>query len=114
VFKWASTEIENLDLLSPLQPIPFLPKSVSTRATQSKVILFYRDGTSDKTYEVWYEKNAQKYALYTAHGRRGGTLKKKLEETDLDITSAEIAMDVIVSGKKKKGYTENVSGVPFS
>src|SRR5688572_9148567 len=41
-----------------------------------RTTLCYREGTSDKIYEVTLEPKGKGYVVNVAYGRRGGTLKK--------------------------------------
>ena len=78
------------------------------------VTLFYREGSSDKIYQVAIEPNGNQFVVNFAFGRRGSTLSTGTKtQTPVDIEAAGKIFEKLVNEKKAKGYTEGESGTPY-
>lgn len=78
------------------------------------VHLHYREGSSDKVYQVKLEPKGDGFTVDIAYGRRGATLNtgtKTQEPVDYD--QAKHIYDTLVRSKLAKGYTPNEHGTPF-
>lgn len=83
--------------------------------TINQVALFYKEGSSDKVYNVQLvEKDSGEYAVNFQYGLRGSTLTTGSKiETD-DQSKAKKEYDKLVKSKTAKGYTEETTGAVFS
>lgn len=82
--------------------------------TPQSVCLFFREGGSDKVYNVQLEEANGLWSVRMQNGRRGKALTSR---TKVENTSYEIALkeyEKAVLAKTKKGYTPDESGVAFS
>jgi len=78
------------------------------------VFLSYREGTSDKVYQVTIEAQGEAYLVNFAFGRRGNTLQTGTKtQTPVDLPLAQKLFDKLVKEKTAKGYTTDVSGTPY-
>jgi predicted DNA-binding WGR domain protein len=70
--------------------------------------LYYREGNSDKVYEVdLCEVSPERYVVNFRYGRRGSNLREGVETVQaLPLTEAQRAFDKLVGSKVKKGYQE--------
>ena len=73
-----------------------------------QVILFYREGSSDKVYEVdLCEVGVGRYVVNFRYGRRGAVLKEGTKTaTPVALAAAEREFNDLVESKRKKGYQE--------
>lgn len=79
------------------------------------VTLYFTDGSSDKTYSAQVEKSGSGYVVNFQFGRRGGTLNAGTKTSSpVSLDEAEKIFDKLVQSKMDKGYTQNVSGVPYA
>jgi hypothetical protein len=70
-----------------------------------RTTLYYREGTSDKVYEVTLEPKGKGYVVNVAYGRRGGTMKKDLKTPKpLPAYEAGQIHAGLVRDKVAKGY----------
>lgn len=71
--------------------------------------LFFREGNSDKVYEVdLCESGAGEYIVNFRYGRRGASLKEGTKTIfPVSLAEAEKVFDGLVQEKKRKGYTES-------
>ena len=106
----------------PPEPAPklLIPIVPSDALTIKAVTLYYtkHSENSDKVYKLSIEKEPKyKDAYYVkfAYGKRGKTLKDGLK-TKIAVTlmEAQRIYATFYDEKKSEGYTENVSGVPYS
>lgn len=76
--------------------------------------LHYREGASDKVYQVQLEAKGDGFVILVAYGRRGSTLQTGTK-TSSPIAYAEALaiFNRVVREKKSKGYTESESGTPY-
>jgi predicted DNA-binding WGR domain protein len=70
--------------------------------------LYYREGNSDKVYEVdLCEVSPDRYVVNFRYGRRGSNLREGVETVQaLPLNEAQRAFDKLVGSKVKKGYQE--------
>ncbi len=70
--------------------------------------LYYREGSSDKVYEVdLCEVSPGRYVVNFRYGRRGSNLREGVETVQaLPLNEAQRAFDKLVASKVKKGYQE--------
>jgi predicted DNA-binding WGR domain protein len=71
-----------------------------------KTTLQFKEGTSDKTYEVWLEAtpSGKSYKVNFAYGRTGGNLKAATKTPRaVALEKAEEVFEKLVAEKKKKG-----------
>ncbi len=70
--------------------------------------LYYREGTSDKVYEVdLCEVSPDRYVVNFRYGRRDSNLREGVETVQaLPLSEAQRAFDKLVGSKVKKGYQE--------
>lgn len=80
--------------------------------TIKSIALFFREGSSDKVYNVQIIEDGGKYSTLASWGRRGGNLTHatKAERTTLD--GAEREYDKIVKEKRGKGYQVSTTAAP--
>jgi len=76
--------------------------------------LYYREGSSDKVYQVTIEPRGNGYAVTIAYGRRGNTLTTGTK-THFPVLLAEARRiyNKLVKEKMAKGYTVGESGTPY-
>jgi len=81
--------------------------------TIKSVSLFFREGTSDKQYNVLLLETSGGYVVHGQNGRRGGTMTTQVKTpVPVSIRVAEKVYDDLVREKKvKKGYKEGNSAV---
>jgi bifunctional non-homologous end joining protein LigD len=82
--------------------------------TEDWVTLYYREGASDKVYQVRIEPEGKLFAVQFAYGRRGSTMTTGTK-TSLPVPydTARIIFTKLVNEKKAKGYSEGVNGTPY-
>ena len=80
------------------------------------VTLHYRDGGSDKVYQVWVApKGGGLYAVEYAYGRRGSTLKTGTKTASpVSHGKAHEILWKLVRQKLDKGYTPGADGTPYA
>jgi bifunctional non-homologous end joining protein LigD len=78
------------------------------------VHLFFREGSSDKVYNVHLSQGSAGWDVRFQNGRRGKALRDGVKIEGADYASALKEFEKIVSAKIKGGYTEQEGGVAFS
>jgi bifunctional non-homologous end joining protein LigD len=79
-----------------------------------QVSLYYRQGSSDKVYQVSIEPADGRFVVNFAYGRRGSTLSTGTKTTaPVEYDEARNIFAKLVSEKKAKGYTEGEDGTPY-
>jgi bifunctional non-homologous end joining protein LigD len=78
------------------------------------VHLFFREGSSDKVYNVHLTECAGGWDVRFQNGRRGKALRDGVKIEGADFDSALKIFEKTVASKIKGGYTEQESGVAFS
>lgn len=80
-----------------------------------KVSLAYREGGSDKVYEVSVEPSGAGFVVNFAYGRRGSALKTGTKTlAPVTIEAAVKCYEGIVREKVGKGYSPGETGTPFA
>lgn len=88
----------------------FQPK----KGNMKNITLYYREGSSDKVYQVAIEPMGNQFAVNFAYGRRGSTLQTGTKtQSPVDHATAEKIFNRLVNEKKAKGYTEGENGTPY-
>lgn len=78
------------------------------------ITLYYKEGSSDKIYQVDVEPVDGGYNVNFAYGRRGSTLTTGTKNTSpLSEADALKLADKLVNEKKAKGYTPGPDGTPY-
>ena len=76
--------------------------------------LYYREGSSDKVYQVGIEPAGELFVVNFAFGRRGSTLSTgRKTPSPVDHESAKRIFDKLVREKLAKGYTPGPEGTPY-
>src|SRR6267154_1103378 len=76
--------------------------------------LYFREGSSDKVYQVAIEPAGELFVVNFAYGRRGSTLQTGTKtQSPVDHTEAARIFTKLVSEKKAKGYTPGEDGTPY-
>ena len=78
--------------------------------------LYYREGSSDKVYQVSLEQNGspEKFLVRFAFGRRGSTLQTGTKtHVPVDYDTALRTFNHLVASKLAKGYTPSQDGTPY-
>lgn len=76
-----------------------------TATIVKSVALFFRDGTSDKEYNVTLEESGGGYVVNFSYGRRGNaTATGTKTSSPVSLSEAEKAYDKLVTEKMGKGY----------
>lgn len=80
---------------------------------KQSVSLYFREGTSDKQYNVLLLETNGGYLVHGQNGRRGGTMTLQVKTpVPVSLRVAEkIYEDLVREKKVKKGYTEGQSAV---
>ena len=87
---------------------------MSASTTPETITLYYREGSSDKTYQASIEPKAGGFVVNFAFGRRGSTLQTGTKTAQpVDYAAAKKIYDKLVAEKTAKGYTPGESGTPY-
>jgi bifunctional non-homologous end joining protein LigD len=79
-----------------------------------QITLYYRQGASDKVYQVRLEPRDGGYVVTFAYGRRGATLATGTKtQTPVAYDEAKRIYEQLVAGKTAKGYTPGADGTPY-
>jgi len=71
------------------------------------VSLFFREGTSDKQYNIHIIETDKGHLVHGFNGRRGGTLKVQNKTLiPVSLGAAQQIFDKLYKDKTRKGYTE--------
>lgn len=82
--------------------------------TKEKIKLFYREGRSDKVYQVQLEECDGGFVVNFQFGRRGSTLRSGTKTSSpVPYEKAKTMCDRLVTEKKARGYTEDEDGTPY-
>ena len=81
---------------------------------EKSAYLYFREGSSDKVYNVHLRQGSDGWSVTFENGRRGKPLREGEKGKGLDLASAERLWSKTVDAKIRKGYTEQESGVAFS
>ena len=76
--------------------------------------LYYREGSSDKVYQVAVEPKGDQFVVNFAYGRRGATLQTGTKtQSPVDHARAVSIFEKLVREKTAKGYTAGEDGTPY-
>jgi bifunctional non-homologous end joining protein LigD len=76
--------------------------------------LYYREGSSDKVYQVSLEPIGDLFVVNFAFGRRGSTLNTGTKKSSpVDYGTGKAIYDKLVREKTAKGYTPGEDGTPY-
>ena len=82
--------------------------------TIQQTTLYFREGSSDKVYQVTLEPAGERFAVNFAYGRRGSTLSTGTKtNVPVDHARATAIFGQLVREKRAKGYTPGNSGTPY-
>src|SRR3954451_22300950 len=89
-------------------------KSMLVETPTESTTLYYREGSSDKVYQVSLEPIGDLFLVNFAYGRRGSAFSTGTKtNSPVDYDEAKRIFDKLVREKKAKGYTEGPSGTPY-
>lgn len=78
-------------------------------------ILYYREGSSDKIYQVAIEQVNGGFVVNFAFGRRGTTLQTGTKTSSpVPYEKAKAIFDKLIASKLAKGYTPGAEGTPYA
>jgi bifunctional non-homologous end joining protein LigD len=81
----------------------------------NQTTLYYREGSSDKVYQVFLETSGDQFVVNFAFGRRGSTLQTGTKTTNpVDYETASKLFTRLVKEKQAKGYTPGEDGTPYT
>jgi bifunctional non-homologous end joining protein LigD len=92
---------------SPVREVPEMSEALSAR-------LYFREGSSDKVYNVQLDGSADLWTVEFQYGRRGIALTAGTKIFDVPYEKARAVFDKLVREKVAKGYTEMEDGVRFT
>lgn len=82
---------------------------------EKSIALRFKNGGSDKAYNVSLERAGDGWVVNTSHGKYGGTLKAGTKtQAPVDFDKAQKIYDKTVGAKTSKGYSPEGDGVAFS
>jgi bifunctional non-homologous end joining protein LigD len=81
---------------------------------QMSVFLYFREGSSDKVYNVHLTEGSGGWDVRFQNGRRGKPLRDGVKVEGAAYADAQKEFDKVVSSKIKGGYTEQENGAAFS
>jgi bifunctional non-homologous end joining protein LigD len=85
-----------------------------TSSIPQRATLYFREGTSDKVYQVALEPAGERFVVNFAYGRRGSTLSTGTKtNVPVDLDRARTIFAQLVREKTAKGYTPGESGTPY-
>lgn len=88
--------------------------STSAPAARESVTLYYREGSSDKVYQVSLEPAGEGFLVSFAYGRRGSTLSTGTKTSHpVPFDEAKSIYDRLVREKMAKGYTPGEDGAAY-
>jgi bifunctional non-homologous end joining protein LigD len=78
------------------------------------ITLYFKQGGSDKVYQVRLEPAGEGWVVNFAYGRRGSTMTTGTKTpTAVNYDAAKAIYDQLVNEKKAKGYTRDEDGTPY-
>lgn len=82
--------------------------------SNQSISLYFREGTSDKVYEVDLISQGGGYVVNFRNGRRGGPLKSGTKtDSPVPLEEARDIYDKLVKAKTAKGYSPGAAGVAY-
>ena len=83
--------------------------------TAENITLYYREGSSDKTYQAAIEPKDGGFVVNFAFGRRGTTLQTGTKTSaPVPFNEAKKIYDKLVKEKTVKGYSPGADGTPYA
>ena len=83
--------------------------------TRESVTLYFRSGSSDKTYQAAIEEKNGGFVVNFAYGRRGATLQTGAKTAaPVPFEKAKKIYDKLIAEKTGKGYTPGPDGTPYA
>src|ERR1700676_2792692 len=77
-------------------------------------MLYYRQGSSDKTYAASIQPKDGGFVVQFQYGRRGSALQSgQKNSVPVPYEEAKSIYDQLVAGKLKKGYSRGEDGTPY-
>jgi bifunctional non-homologous end joining protein LigD len=87
---------------------------METKGSPERVTLYYREGSSDKTYQAAIEPSGSGFVVNFCFGRRGSTLTTGTKTSQpVGFAEAKKIFDKLVREKTAKGYTPGEDGTPY-
>ena len=87
---------------------------MSTNTPAQNITLYFKQGSSDKTYMAAIEPQGSGFVVNFAFGRRGSTLQTGTKTaTPVDYPTARKIYDKLVAEKTAKGYSHGEPGTPY-
>lgn len=88
--------------------------AIMTEPQAEQITLYYREGSSDKTYQISLEFRGEGFVVNFAYGRRGTTLQTGTKTSSpVNYETAKGIYDKLIREKQAKGYTEGPDGTPY-
>ncbi len=85
-----------------------------TKAQNPSTTLYYKDGKSDKVYNLAIVPSGNGFVVNFAFGRRGTTLQTGTKTASaVDLDAAQKIYDKLVREKTAKGYSPGEEGTPY-
>jgi len=82
--------------------------------SKESVTLYFREGSSDKVYQVAIDEKGGGFVVNFAYGRRGATLQTGIKTAKpVPFEQAKKIYDKLVAEKMSKGYTPGEDGTPY-
>lgn len=82
--------------------------------TEQSISLYYREGRSDKVYQVQLQPYQSGFVVNFQFGRRGSTLQSGTKTPNpIPYDKAVRIYENLLAEKKGKGYTEGENGTPY-
>ena len=77
--------------------------------------LFFKEGSSDKVYEVDLVEENGMFSVNFRFGKRNTKLQTGTKTSNpVDLKKAEVIFDKLIKEKTAKGYTFDENGIPFT
>lgn len=76
---------------------------MSTKIVES-IHLYFREGSSDKVYDVRLEQDGDDFSVHFSYGRRGSNKTEGYKVQGVSEEAARKEYDKLVQSKTKKGY----------
>jgi len=87
---------------------------MTTQTPTQQITLYYRQGSSDKVYQVAIDPSGTGFVVNFTFGRRGSSLQTGTKTpTPVDFEAASKIFDRLVKEKTAKGYTIGEAGTPY-
>lgn len=88
--------------------------TISATVARESVTLYFREGSSDKVYQISLEPAGEGFLVNFAYGRRGSTLSTGTKTNNpLSYDEAKSIYDKLVREKTAKGYAPGENSTPY-